>query len=112
MPDAAALQKSSVVLVTGARGGIGQALVHQLLASGHRVAAAGRDLGTMQATMGLHGAHLIACDASTESGAGTLRWQHVDRATASHDWDTGQRGHAHQFRQCFLCALRLGAELA
>ncbi len=57
---------SSIALVTGARGGIGRALVAQLRAQGHRVAAVGRvaeTLSTVDAD-----AH-IAADTTTPDGA-------------------------------------------
>ena len=38
-----------IALVTGARGGIGREVVARLRASGHRVAAVGRDAATLAA---------------------------------------------------------------
>ena len=57
-----------IALVTGARGGVGRAVVAQLRASGHRVAAVGRDadaLATVTAD-----AHIVA-DTTTPEGAAT-----------------------------------------
>lgn len=57
---------NSIALVTGARGGIGREVVAQLRASGHRVAAVGRDaeaLATVSAD-----AHIVA-DSTTPEGA-------------------------------------------
>lgn len=55
-----------VALVTGARGGIGREVVAQLRASGHRVAAVGRDADTLAAVPA--DAH-IAADTTTPEGA-------------------------------------------
>ncbi|MDZ5461727.1 SDR family NAD(P)-dependent oxidoreductase [Azohydromonas lata] len=55
-----------VALVTGARGGIGRAVVAQLRAQGHRVAAVGRDAAGL-AEVEAH-AH-IAADTTTPEGA-------------------------------------------
>jgi NAD(P)-dependent dehydrogenase (short-subunit alcohol dehydrogenase family) len=55
-----------IALVSGARGGIGQALVAQLRAQGHRVAAVGRDQTTLQSVQA--DAH-IAADTTTMQGA-------------------------------------------
>ncbi|WP_425258704.1 SDR family NAD(P)-dependent oxidoreductase [Rubrivivax sp. RP6-9] len=55
-----------IALVTGARGGIGRAVVAQLRASGHRVAAVGRDADTLAAVEA--DAH-IAADTTTPEGA-------------------------------------------
>ncbi len=53
-------------LVTGARGGIGRELVAQMRASGHRVAAVGRDAATLGSVPA--DAH-IAADVTTPEGA-------------------------------------------
>lgn len=55
-----------VAIVTGARGGIGRELVARLRASGHRVAAVGRDAATLAAVPA--DAHLAA-DTTTPEGA-------------------------------------------
>ena len=55
-----------VALVTGARGGIGREVVAKLRASGHRVAAVGRDSDTLAAVPA--DAH-IASDTTTPEGA-------------------------------------------
>jgi NAD(P)-dependent dehydrogenase (short-subunit alcohol dehydrogenase family) len=55
-----------VALVTGARGGIGSEVVARLRASGHRVAAVGRDLQTLSSIDA--DAH-IAADTTTPEGA-------------------------------------------
>ena len=55
-----------IALVTGARGGIGREVVARLRASGHRVAAVGRDAGTLAAVPA--DAH-IAADTTTPEGA-------------------------------------------
>lgn len=57
---------NDIALVTGARGGIGHALVVRLRARGLRVAAVGRDLATLQAIPA--DAH-IAADTTTPEGA-------------------------------------------
>ncbi len=55
-----------IALVTGARGGIGRAVVAQLRAQGHRVAAVGRSAETLAAVQA--DAH-IAADTTTPEGA-------------------------------------------
>jgi NAD(P)-dependent dehydrogenase (short-subunit alcohol dehydrogenase family) len=57
---------NNIALITGARGGIGQALVQRLRARGLRVAAVGRDLATL--TEVAAEAH-IAADTTTPEGA-------------------------------------------
>ncbi len=47
LASAMSAQTTSTALVTGARGGIGRAVVAQLRASGHRVAAVGRDAASL-----------------------------------------------------------------
>lgn len=59
---------SDIALVTGARGGIGRALVARLRARGLRVAAVGRDLATLTDVPA--DAH-IAADTTTPQGAAT-----------------------------------------
>lgn len=57
---------NSIALITGASGGIGRALARQLLATGHRVVAVGRDadrLAEVEATL------RISADTSTPEGA-------------------------------------------
>jgi NAD(P)-dependent dehydrogenase (short-subunit alcohol dehydrogenase family) len=56
----------SIALVTGARGGIGSALVALLRAQGHRVVAVGRDAAALQAVVA--DAHVTA-DTTTPEGA-------------------------------------------
>jgi NAD(P)-dependent dehydrogenase (short-subunit alcohol dehydrogenase family) len=57
---------TSIVLITGASGGIGRALAHQLHAQGHRVAAVGREAERLAAV----GATVrIAADTTTPEGA-------------------------------------------
>ncbi|WP_374662760.1 SDR family NAD(P)-dependent oxidoreductase [Inhella sp.] len=58
----------SIALVTGARGGIGRELVARLRASGHRVAAVGRDAASLAEVPA--DAH-IAADTTTPEGAAT-----------------------------------------
>ncbi|HTL14703.1 MAG TPA: SDR family oxidoreductase [Thermomonas sp.] len=55
-----------IALVTGARGGIGSALVARLRADGHRVAAVGRDAAALEA---LDADARIAADTATPDGA-------------------------------------------
>lgn len=55
-----------LALVTGARGGIGRALVSRLRASGHPVAVVGRDASTLRTVAA--DAHLVA-DTTTPEGA-------------------------------------------
>lgn len=60
-----------IVLITGAAGGIGQALVGASLAAGHSVAAVDRDPGALAALVKAHpGAvlHPIGADLATEDG--------------------------------------------
>ena len=57
---------NDIALVTGARGGIGHALVVRLRARGLRVAAVGRDLATLQA---ISADTYIAADTTTPEGA-------------------------------------------
>ena len=64
-PDPAA-NTARIALVTGARGGIGREVVARLRASGHRVAAVGRDADTLAAVPA--DAH-IAADTTTPEGA-------------------------------------------
>lgn len=59
---------SDIALVTGARGGIGRALVARLRARGLRVAAVGRDLATLADVPA--DAHIVA-DTTTPAGAAT-----------------------------------------
>ncbi len=60
------MSNQAIALVTGARGGIGRALVAQLIADGYRVAAVGRDAATMTE---FADAHCIAADTTTPEGA-------------------------------------------
>jgi NAD(P)-dependent dehydrogenase (short-subunit alcohol dehydrogenase family) len=60
------ISSQRIALVTGARGGVGRALVARLRSGGHRVAAVGRD-GMALADVPAD-AH-IACDTSTAEGA-------------------------------------------
>ena len=55
-----------IALVTGARGGIGREVTARLRASGHRVAAVGRDAATLAEVES--DAH-IAADTTTAEGA-------------------------------------------
>jgi NAD(P)-dependent dehydrogenase (short-subunit alcohol dehydrogenase family) len=60
------MSDSRIVLVTGARGGIGRALTARLRAAGHRMAAVGRDAATLAEVPA--DAHLVA-DTTTPDGA-------------------------------------------
>jgi NAD(P)-dependent dehydrogenase (short-subunit alcohol dehydrogenase family) len=66
MNAATSEQDKRVTLVTGARGGIGRALVERLRREGHRVAAVGRDVTTLAEVPA--DAH-IATDTTTPEGA-------------------------------------------
>ena len=57
---------TSIVLITGASGGIGRALVHHLHAQGYRVAAVGRDTDRLT---DVEAAVRIAADVTTPEGA-------------------------------------------
>nr|WP_295074788.1 SDR family oxidoreductase [uncultured Roseateles sp.] len=57
---------SDIALITGARGGIGRALLAQLRAAGHRVAAVGRDAATLT---DLEADAHICADTTTPEGA-------------------------------------------
>ncbi len=57
---------TSIALVTGASGGIGRALAHQLQAQGCRVVAVGRDASRLA---DVDGAVRIAADTTTPEGA-------------------------------------------
>ncbi len=70
------MTESDLVLVTGARGGIGRALCAQLHAQGWRVAAVGRDAALL-ADVPAH-AH-IAADTTTPDGAALAVQQCVER---------------------------------
>ena len=63
---------SRIVLVTGAAGGIGRAMVASLLAAGHRIAALDYDANGLDALLAAHGAHpnlhAIEADLSTAQG--------------------------------------------
>jgi len=63
---------SRIVLVTGAAGGIGSAMVASLLAAGHRIAALDHDAYGLDALLTAHGAHpnlqAIEADLSTAQG--------------------------------------------
>ena len=61
-----AASTARIALVTGARGGVGRELVAQLRASGHRVAAVGRDAESLASVSA--DAH-IAADTTTPEGA-------------------------------------------
>ncbi len=65
-PTESALHFNDIALVTGARGGIGHALVVRLRARGLRVAAVGRDLAALQA---IPADAYIAADTTTPEGA-------------------------------------------
>lgn len=70
------------VLITGAAGGIGRAMVAAVLAAGHRVAALDRDAGAMSALMDAHpGAplHPVLADLSTAEGCAAGVAAAVDR---------------------------------
>ena len=60
------LPETRIALVTGARGGIGREVVARLRASGHRVAAVGRDAQTLAGVEA--DAHVVA-DTTTPEGA-------------------------------------------
>jgi NAD(P)-dependent dehydrogenase (short-subunit alcohol dehydrogenase family) len=64
--------KPRIVLVTGAAGGIGRAMVASLLTAGHRIAALDYDAKGLTALMADHGGHpnlyTIEADLSTASG--------------------------------------------
>lgn len=61
-----------IILVTGAAGGIGRAMVASLLAAGHRIAALDYDTKGLNALLAAHGAHPnlwpIEADLSTAKG--------------------------------------------
>ena len=63
---------SRIVLVTGAAGGIGRAMVASLLAAGHRVAALDHDANGLDGLLVAHGSHpnlhAIEADLSTAQG--------------------------------------------
>jgi NAD(P)-dependent dehydrogenase (short-subunit alcohol dehydrogenase family) len=64
------MELNDIALVTGARGGIGRALVARLQARGLRVAAVGRDAAQLaDGLAGLPVAALIAADTTTPEGA-------------------------------------------
>ena len=65
-PTESALHFNDIALVTGARGGIGHALVVRLRARGLRVAAVGRDLAALQT---IPADAYIAADTTTPEGA-------------------------------------------
>jgi NAD(P)-dependent dehydrogenase (short-subunit alcohol dehydrogenase family) len=67
-------------LVTGARGGIGRALVARLRAAGHPVAAAGRSAAQME---GLQAEALIEADTTTPEGAALAISQCAERLGAT-----------------------------
>ena len=62
--------QNKVAIVTGARGGIGAEVVARLRAAGHRVAAVGRDAGTL--TEVAADAHLAFDTTSAEGAAGAI----------------------------------------
>ncbi len=63
---------SRVVLITGAAGGIGRAMVAALLDAGHQVAAMDRDAASLDALRALHGGqirlHAFQADLASEAG--------------------------------------------
>jgi NAD(P)-dependent dehydrogenase (short-subunit alcohol dehydrogenase family) len=63
---------SRIILVTGAAGGIGRAMVSSLLAAGHRIAALDHDAKGLEALMAAHGgdARLFPIQADLASAAG------------------------------------------
>ena len=67
-----------IALVTGARGGIGSEVVARLRASGHRVAAVGRNAETLAGVPA--DAHITA-DTTTPEGA-VLPWQRARNSWA------------------------------
>jgi NAD(P)-dependent dehydrogenase (short-subunit alcohol dehydrogenase family) len=74
MPELFDLQ-GRVALVTGATGGLGQAIVRRLVEHGARVAAADRDLAAcdqLAATLGRERVHALAVDLSRRDGAPRL----------------------------------------
>ncbi len=58
-----------IALITGARGGMGLALAHQLAQRGIRVAAVGRDAQALASASLPPGSLRIACDVTTPEGA-------------------------------------------
>jgi 3-hydroxybutyrate dehydrogenase len=61
-----------IVLVTGAAGGIGSAMVASLLAAGHRIAALDHDAKGLAALLAAHGSHpnLLAIEADLSAAKG------------------------------------------
>ncbi len=58
-----------VVLITGAAGGIGRAMVGSVLEAGHRVVALDRDHAALDALVAAHpGVHPVVADLATEAG--------------------------------------------
>jgi NAD(P)-dependent dehydrogenase (short-subunit alcohol dehydrogenase family) len=61
-----------IILVTGAAGGIGSAMVASLLAAGYRIAALDHDAKGLNALLAAHGSHpnlrAIEADLSTAQG--------------------------------------------
>ena len=115
---------NDIALVTGARGGIGRALVARLRARGLRVAAVGRDAATLAELLA---EARIAADTTTPEGAAAAfaacreqlgaapSWlahccgKHADRATASHEGRGGARGAARQPREQLVDCCRPGS---
>lgn len=70
MTSTTSSSSSQIALITGARGGIGRALLAQLRAAGHRVAAVGRDASTLADLEA--DAHICADSTTPEGGAAAI----------------------------------------